>query len=212
KLIANNHTATFFNQCVHDGRLELALVAPDLTYRLFDEKERRKLTIRVPLDYKEGCGIEPYHEGLWYVRRSGLEERTAILVTPVARAGTPPASPIELPRAESGRDVDAADAPVQETQMKSGEPQLPATDESKPEARAEEPPPRPPDGDRPVASTAAKSRRRRKKEAQEQIAEAAKKIWADDGIVPPDLGPADLIHALEDLHKREALAKGPKEK
>src|SRR5262245_32833180 len=77
KLIANSHTATYFNWCVHEGHLELALVAPDLTYRLFDDAERRKLTIRVPLDYKEGCGIEPYQgEGLWYVRRSGLEKRT----------------------------------------------------------------------------------------------------------------------------------------
>jgi len=67
KLIANTRAAAFFNQCVHDGRLELALVAPDLTYRLFDEKERRKLTIRVPLNYEEGCSIEPpYYEGRWF--------------------------------------------------------------------------------------------------------------------------------------------------
>src|SRR5215472_10369022 len=69
KLIANSQTAAYFDRCVHDGRLELALVAPDFTYRLFDDAERRKLTIRVPLDYEEGCGIEPDQgEGLWYVR------------------------------------------------------------------------------------------------------------------------------------------------
>jgi hypothetical protein len=74
KLIANSYTATYFDRCVHEGLLELALVAPDLTYRLFDAAERRKLTIRVPLNYEEGCSIEPYHEGRWYVRRSGLEK------------------------------------------------------------------------------------------------------------------------------------------
>ena len=61
------------------------------------------------------------------------------------------------------------------------------------------------------ASTAAK-RKPRKKKAQGKIAEAAKKIWPCDGIVPPDLDPADLMHAIEDLYKREAAAKGPKEK
>ena len=61
------------------------------------------------------------------------------------------------------------------------------------------------------ASAAAK-RKPRKKKAQGKIAEAAKKIWPCDGIVPPDLDPADLMHAIEDLYKREAAAKGPKEK
>ena len=86
KFIANNYTATYFDRCVHEGLLELALVAPDLTYRLFDAAERQKLTIRAPLNYEEGCSIEPYHEGRWYVRRSDLEKLTAIPVTPVARA------------------------------------------------------------------------------------------------------------------------------
>jgi len=71
---------------------------------------------------------------------------------------------------------------------------------------------RSPDDDRPVASTAAKGKRQRKKEAQENIAEAAKKIWPDDGTVPSDFGPADLMHAVETLYKDEAAAKGPKEK
>jgi len=78
KLIANSYAAAYFDRYVHEGILELALVAPDFTYRLFDATERQKLTIRVPLNYEEGCGIEPYHEGRWYVRRSGLEKLTAI--------------------------------------------------------------------------------------------------------------------------------------
>jgi hypothetical protein len=150
KLVANNHAATYFDQCVHKGLLELALVAPDFTYRQFNDAERQELHIRVPLNYKEGCNIEPHYDGHWYVRRSDLEKRTAIPVTPAARAEvehvparTPPVSapPAESPR----RDVDAADAPVQGTQVKLGGPQLPAADESELGACAEEPPPRPPD-------------------------------------------------------------------
>jgi hypothetical protein len=109
KLIANNRAAAFFERCVHKGRLELALVAPDLTYRLFDAVERQKLTICVPLDYEEGCSIKPYYEGDWYARRSDLEKLTEIPVTPVERAETelgtellgalnPGASPVEPPR------------------------------------------------------------------------------------------------------------------
>jgi hypothetical protein len=131
KLIANNRAATFFDRCVHKGLLELALVAPDLTYRLFDAAERQKLTIRAPFSYEEGCSIAPYHEGRWYVRRSDLEKLTAIPVTPVERAETefvpartPPAEPAETPRVEPGRDVGAADVPVQGTQVKPGGPQL----------------------------------------------------------------------------------------
>ena len=136
KLIANNRAAAFFDRCVHEGRLELALVAPDLTYRLFDAAERQKLTIRVPLNYEEGCSIEPYHEGHWYVQRSNLEKLTAIPVTLVARAEaelvparTPPAEPASAPPAESlrvepGRDVGAADGPVHGMQAEPGGPQL----------------------------------------------------------------------------------------
>jgi len=61
-------------------------------------------------------------------------------------------------------------------------------------------------------ATAAKTKRRRKKEAQEKIAEAVKKIWPLDGIVPLDLDPAKLMHAVEDLYKCEAAAKGSREK
>jgi len=140
KLIANNRAAAFFDRCVHKERLELALVAPDLTsYRLFDDAERQKLTIRVPLNYEEGCSIEPYHEGHWYVRRSDLEKLTAIPVTPVARAEAervPVKTPPAPPTVEPGRDVDAADVPVQ-----GRGPLLPAADESEPGARTEEPPP-----------------------------------------------------------------------
>src|SRR5262249_48080673 len=111
KLIANNRAAAFFDRCVHKGRLELALVAPDFTlYRLFDDAERQKLTIRVPLNYEEGCNIEPPHDGYWYARRSDLEKLTATPVTPVARAEaelvpakTLPAEPASAPLAESLR-------------------------------------------------------------------------------------------------------------
>jgi hypothetical protein len=194
KFTANNYAATYFDRYVHEGLLELILVAPDLTYRRFDAAERQKLTIRVPLNYEEGCSIEPYYDGHWYVRRSDLEKLTAIPVTPAARAEaelvparTPPAPPTELLRVEPGRDVGAAGVPVQGTQMKPGGPQFP-----------------PAAPERTIAG--------RKKAAQEKIAEAVKKIWPPDGIVPLDLGPADLMHAVEDLYKREAAAKGPKEK
>ena len=110
KLIANNRAAAFFDRCVHEGRLELALVAPDLTYRRFDAAERQELTIRAPLNYEEGCSIEPYHEGHWYVQRSNLEKLTAIPVTPVARAEAelvpariPPAESAPIPPAEPPR-------------------------------------------------------------------------------------------------------------
>jgi hypothetical protein len=153
KLIANNRAATFFDRCVHEGLLDLALVAPDhLTYRLFDDVERQKLTIRVPLNYEEGCSIEPPYEGYWYARRSNLEKLPAILVTPVARAEaelaparTSPAEPAESPRVESGRDVDAADAPVQRMQVK----QLPS-----------------------AASEATKKRRRKRKRKRRRKQEA----------------------------------------
>ena len=139
KLIVNNHAAAFFDRCVHKGLLELALVTPDFTtYRRFDAAERQKLTIRAPLNYEEGCSIEPYHEGHWYVRCSDLEKLTAIPVIPVARAEAelapariPPAEsalvpPTESPRVKPDRGVDAADASVQGTQVKPGGPQLPS--------------------------------------------------------------------------------------
>jgi hypothetical protein len=106
---ANDLTATCFNRYVHEGLLELALVAPDGTYRLFDAAERQKLTIRAPLNYQEGCSIEPYHEGRWYVRRSDLDERTAIpssaarAEAELASARIPPAEPASTPPAEPPR-------------------------------------------------------------------------------------------------------------
>jgi hypothetical protein len=99
----NNLAATCFDRDVHEELLELALVAPDGTYRVPDAAERQKLTIRVPLNYEEGCSIEPYHEGRWYVLRSDLDKRTTI-PSPAARAEAEPASSgllspsAELPR------------------------------------------------------------------------------------------------------------------
>ena len=79
KLIANNLTANCFDRYVHEGRLELVLVALDGTYRRFDDdEERRKLHICAPLNYQEGCTIEPYYAGYWYVRRSDLDKLTTI--------------------------------------------------------------------------------------------------------------------------------------
>src|SRR5262249_906032 len=99
KLIANNLTATYFDRCVHNSQLLLALVAPDLTYRIFDDAaERQKLHIRVPLNYKEGCGIEPPHEWRWYAQRSGIEKLTGIPVTT-------PAPPAEAPKLSGKRWV-----------------------------------------------------------------------------------------------------------
>jgi len=113
KLIANDRTARYFDHCVHEGLLGLVLERLDGTYWLPDAEERRKLHIRVPLDYGEGCSIEPRYDGHWHALRSDLEKRTAIPVTPVARAGTPPASPTESPHVEADRDVGVADEPLQ---------------------------------------------------------------------------------------------------
>jgi hypothetical protein len=105
KLIANDRTARYFDHYVHEGLLGLVLEKPDGTYWLPDAEERRKLHIRVPLNYAEGCSIEPHYDGHWHAQRSDLEKRTAIPVTPVARAEaelvparTPPAPPTELLR------------------------------------------------------------------------------------------------------------------
>jgi hypothetical protein len=175
KLIANDRTASYFDHYVHEGLLGLVLEKPDGTYWLPDAEERRKLHIRVPLNYAEGCSIEPHYDGHWHAQRSDLEKLTAIPVTPVARAEaelvsarTPPAPPTELLRVEPGRDVGAAGVPVQGAQMKPGGPQLPPA--------------------APKHTIAG-----RKKAAQEKIAEAVKKIWPPNGTVPLDLGPADLI-------------------
>jgi hypothetical protein len=60
------------------------------------------------------------------------------------------------------------------------------------------------------------AKKKKKGKAQLRIAEAAKKLWPPDGIVPPDVGPASLKHAIEALDKREAEARsaasGKKEK
>lgn len=73
-LVANNLAATCFNRHVHEELLELGLVAPDGTYRVPNAAIRQKLNIRVPLNYREGCSIEPHYEGRWYVLRSDLDK------------------------------------------------------------------------------------------------------------------------------------------
>jgi hypothetical protein len=83
KLVANKRTATFFDRNVHEGQLELALEV-DGMYRLFDAAERRKLHIRVPLNYEEGCSIEPDYDGTWHARCSDLDRLTT---TPSPAAG-----------------------------------------------------------------------------------------------------------------------------
>jgi hypothetical protein len=57
----------------------------------------------------------------------------------------------------------------------------------------------------PSPSQAAK--RKKKGKAQLRIAEAAKELWPLDGIVPLDVDPADLQHAIEALDKRKAEAR-----
>jgi hypothetical protein len=70
-----------------------------------------------------------------------------------------------------------------------------------------------------TAMSAVKSKKKgkkKKRKAQLRIAEAAKGLYPPDGIVPPDVGPADLQHAIEALDKNEAEARrvvsGKKEK
>jgi hypothetical protein len=43
--------------------------------------------------------------------------------------------------------------------------------------------------------------------AQRRILEAAKELWPPDGVVPPDIGPAGLRDAVEDLYKCKAEAR-----
>jgi hypothetical protein len=86
---ARDDTVTCFNRYVHEGLLGLGLLASDGTMRLFDASECQKLTFHAPLNFEEGCRIEPYHEGRWYVRRSDLDKLTTIPVKPTA----PPRSP-----------------------------------------------------------------------------------------------------------------------
>ena len=101
--VANNLAARCFDRNVHNGLLELALVRADGMYRLFDAAERQKLNIRVPLNYREGCGIEPFYAGRWYARRSDLDKLTTI-PSPAARVEAELAptrtSPTKLPQAE----------------------------------------------------------------------------------------------------------------
>jgi hypothetical protein len=83
---ARDLTVTCFNRYVHERQLELALVAPDLTTRRFNTSECQKLIVQAPHNFEEGCRVEPYHEGRWYVRRSGLDKLTTIPVTPAMPA------------------------------------------------------------------------------------------------------------------------------
>src|SRR6516162_8971658 len=92
--VANNLAARCFDRNVHNGLLELALVRADGMYRLFDAAERQKLNIRVPLNYREGCGIEPFYAGRWYARRSDLDKLTTIPSRPHAsKQSLPPRGP-----------------------------------------------------------------------------------------------------------------------
>jgi hypothetical protein len=102
KLIANIRTARYFDHCVHEGLLGLVLEAPDGTYSMPDAVERRKLHICVPLNYQEGCSIEPYHEGHWHALCSDLDKLTTIprAEAELAPTRTPPAVPSQLPGAE----------------------------------------------------------------------------------------------------------------
>jgi hypothetical protein len=94
------------NRYLHEGLLELALVAPDSTMTEFLRKDCEHRTIHAPLlNPAEGVRVEPYEAGHYLAR---LAELT---------------SPAE--RVEPGRDVDTADVPVQGTQVKPEGPRLP---------------------------------------------------------------------------------------
>jgi hypothetical protein len=97
-LATNNLAATCFDRDVHEGLLRLGLVASDGTYREPGAATRQKLNIRVPLNYREGCSIEPYYEGRWYVWRYDLDRRTTIPSTAVrAEESMPEPAPATEP-------------------------------------------------------------------------------------------------------------------
>jgi hypothetical protein len=130
----NQLTATKFNWYVHEGLLTLGLVASDGTYRVPDAVERQKLTIRVPLNYEEGCSIEPYYEGCWYVWRYDLDRRTTI-PSPAARVEaelapepapavepTPPAEPRQPAPVPSSPQVEPK-SPLEAEPIRRGHPE-----------------------------------------------------------------------------------------
>ena len=114
-LVANNHAATWWDRDVHEGLLRLGLVASDGTVREPGAAVRQELNIRVPLNWREGCSIEPPYDGHWYAWRSDLEERTTI-PSPAARAEaglasarTPPTKPVPTPPVEPPPNASGVD-------------------------------------------------------------------------------------------------------
>jgi hypothetical protein len=130
--VGNKHTVKYFNRKVHAGELELILVRPDGTYREFDAAEHQKLNIRVPLNYEEGCSIEPYfEEGRWYVRCSDLDKLTT---SPAARAEESmpgPASPVEPVVFDNPPGVDIEPASPSESLATRELPEEPQLEESR---------------------------------------------------------------------------------
>jgi hypothetical protein len=120
--VANSLAATCFNRDVHEELLELGLVAPDGTYRVPNAAIRQELNIRVPLNYREGCSIEPYYEGRWYVWRYDLDRRTTI-PSPAARAGAELA-PARIPPAEPASSEALQSPPAEPPQSLPTEPVL----------------------------------------------------------------------------------------
>jgi len=76
---------TLINQSLHNGQLELALLAPDGTLTTFSRTERKCRTVHAPLNPLEGTHIKPYEAGQHYVR--GVVELTspATAATPADR-------------------------------------------------------------------------------------------------------------------------------
>jgi hypothetical protein len=66
------------NQRVHEGLLDLALLAPDgSTLTLFGKADCERRTIHAPLRPAEGVWVEPYEAGQHFVRRSQFAKLTS---------------------------------------------------------------------------------------------------------------------------------------
>ena len=128
---------TLINQSMHDEQLELALLAPNGTLTIFSKEDCKHRTIHAPLNPREGTRIEPFEAGQHFVRGVVKLTSTATPSADQQLSGGPKPSqspqaqqlpsatpPTELPHVEPGRDVGAADVPVQRTQVKPGGPQL----------------------------------------------------------------------------------------
>src|SRR5262249_50684400 len=203
----------YINRDLPEERLRAALVASDNTIiKMLKRPDFQGRAVCSALNPAEAVWIAPpFEEGQrvcicrasldeWYSTRPATPAAAADRQLRVAGESEPSPSP----QAEQQPPPAAPDGDVSASVTNATSPPAEA---SPPRAREADATPIPTEG----TSTAAKGKQR-KKEVQEEIAEAAKKLWSPDGIVPLDLGPANLMHAVEALYKREAAAKDPKER